>query len=287
MIRPMRHPDAPDVISLLEWMDEQPEREVFAPEARGVNDLKEESEQKRCWVAEDDLGQVHAYCALAPHPQGLVLEGPLGSDLPPAALAPLLERALEAAEGEGVYAFCARDNDPVHAALTGSGFTPMHGTDFYRLRRGEARGLAELPPGLLLRLKTDLASYQRLYHAAEDGWSSRLSWTETDYHAHLDRDDLRLLVLTRGGDALGFAEVELGEVAELSYLAVHPTERGHGLGRVLLSAAIREAFAHPEVQEVRGRAHDHEASARALYAHMGFTACRSVTTYLHPGDEEV
>ena len=281
MIRPMRQPDAPEVLALLEWMDEQPEREVFAPEARDLDDLRLESEDKRCWVAEDDLGQVRAYCALAPHPHGLVLEGPLGEARLPA----MLTQAVREAQGQGVYAFCARDNEPVHAVLAAAGFTVMHGTDFYRLRRGEARGLTALPPGLLLRLRTDLSTYQRLYRAAEDGWSERLGWSEADFQAHLMRDDRCLLVLMRGEAALGFVELELGETAELAYFAVHPAERGQGLGRVLLSAAIREAFARPEVQALRVRAHDHEDGARALYAHMGFTACRSVMTYLYPGDD--
>ncbi len=281
MIRPMRHPDAAEVIALLEWMDEQPEREVFAPEARDVGDLRLESEDKRCWVAEDDLGQVLSYCALAPHPHGLVLEGPLGEVTPT-----MLTQAVQEAQGQEVYAFCARDNEVVHGALSGAGFTVMHGTDFYRLRRGEARGLTELPPGLLLRLRTDHASYLSLYRSSEDSWSGRLNWSEHDFQTHLQRDDLCLLVLTRGNQAVGFAEVELGETAELAYLAVHPAERGQGYGRLLLSAAIREAFARPEVQSLRARAHDHEAGARALYAHMGFTACRSVLTYLYPADEE-
>ena len=117
MIRPMQATDAPDVLALLAWMDDAPEREVFAPDARDVHELRGECEDRVCLVAEGLDGAVEAYCGLAPFRDGLVLEGPLGDgDLPS-----LLARAVERADGLPVYAFAARDNLAAREALEACG----------------------------------------------------------------------------------------------------------------------------------------------------------------------
>lgn len=275
MIRIMQSTDTPDVLALLEWMDAQPEREVLAPEARTPHDLNLESEDKVCFVDVDDFEGVRAYCALSDFEADHLLEGPLGTG----PLAPALRRALSAARGN-VYAFCARDNIAVRDTLEDAGFHPMHTTDFYELKRGEARSSSPPLGDLALSARVDFETYRALYRSSEDKWSSRLEWTHTNFEAHLRRDDVRLLVLRRGRSAVGFAELELGDTANLTYLAVHPAERGHGYGKVLLDAAIREAFSHPEVRTLRARAHDHESAARKLYTRRGFAWCRSVVTYL-------
>jgi len=285
MIRPMHQTDAPEVLALLEWMDDQPEREALAPEARALQDLVWESQEKLCLVDVDDGGQVRAYCALARAPEGTisagqVLEGPLGTEtMTPGALAGVVRRVLQHADGT-VYAFCARDNESVRDALEAAGFSSMHATDFYRVRRTETRVSPALPAGLTVSYRVDFRTYRSLYRSSEDVWSSRLSWERADFEAHLRRDDVRLLVLSCGDLVVGFAELELGETAGLTYLAVHPAERGRGYGRVLLQEAVREAFARPEVRELRARAHDHESRARALYHRAGFNHCRSIVTYV-------
>ncbi|MDL2343931.1 GNAT family N-acetyltransferase [Deinococcus sp. MIMF12] len=284
MIRPMQATDAPDVLALLAWMDDAPEREVFAPDARDEQELRGECEDRVCLVAEDMDGAVQAYCGLAPFRDGLVLEGPLGDgDLPG-----LLARAVERADGLPVYAFAARDNLGAREALEACGFTPMHTTDFYTARVADLARHARIPQGYAATEHLAPAAYRALYRAAEDGWAGRLEWTDADLQAHFAREDVRLVALTRAGQPAGFAELELNTEAsraDLTYLAVHPAERGQGLGRVLLALAAAEAAAFPELRDLRVRAHDHARPARALYAHAGLIHCRSVVTYLRDDTE--
>ena len=286
MIRTLQASDGPDVISLLSWMDDAPEREVFAPDARTPDELMLENSGKTCLVAADDLGSVRAFAALSPFQDGLLLEGPLSET--PEGLPRLLSAALARNDQQSVYAFCARDNLPVRETLEAAGFMPMHTTDFYRIQRGQLGPLLPLPADLSLRGSTDHDSYRALYRASEDAWSERLNWSEAQLAAHLHSPDVQLSVLTRGGKALGFAETEFdGELARLTYLAVHPAERGQGYGRMLLTHAAQAAFEQPEVSSVQVRAHDHEGAARTLYTSAGFMHCRSVVTYvLEPEGEE-
>lgn len=283
MIRPMRRTDAPDVLALLEWMDDRPDREVFAPESRTLQDLRIESEDKLCLVAEDTLGQVTAYCALAPlrDTDGArhVLEGPLGEG----PLAPLVERIVADAGG-GVYAFCAQTNETARTALECAGFSAMHATDFWTRTRPENLPTSVLPAELSFTERVGTDTYRTLYRSGEDVWSERLGWSEAQLRAHFAREDVRVRVLRRGGVAVGFVELELAETARLTYLAVHPAERGHGYGRALLHEAMRTAFAEPEVRRLRVRAHEHEVAARALYRTCGFEPSRSVVTYLRDSD---
>ena len=73
--------------------------------------------------------------------------------------------------------------------------------------------------------------------------------------------------------------------ADLTYLAVHPAERGQGYGRTLLALAAAEAAVHPEIRDLRARAHDHARAARALYTRAGLSHCRAVVTYLRDDTE--
>ena len=286
MIRPLRAPDLPDLLALLHWMDAAPEREVMAPDARTLDDLRLECDGAAALVDEGEEG-VRAYCALSPFRDGLALEGSLaeaGADL-----RGLLDRAAQQAEGLPVYAFCARDNLPVRSALEGAGFAPLHTTDFYAAPLAKLRG-EDVPAGFTLVRALPLADYRALYRAAEDTWAARLDWSPEDYDAHFARDDVRLLALRDAdGQALAFAELELNAEAgraDLTHVAVHPAGRGRGLGRALLALAAAEAARAPEMRTLRARAHDHMKAARALYAHAGLTHCRAVLTSLREGEEE-
>lgn len=284
MIRSMRQADAPDVLALLTWMDDAPEREVFAPDAREEGELRAECEDHVCLVAEGEDGEVRAYCGLAPFRDGLALEGPLGRG----ELHALLGQVIERADGLPIYAFSARDNLAAREALEAAGFTPMHTTDFYTARLSPLARAARVPAEYAASDHLSPEAYRALYRASEDGWAGRLEWTDSEIEAHFARDDVRLVALLRGGRPVGFAELELNAEtgrADLTYLAVHPAERGQGLGRVLLALAAAEAAAHPELQTLRVRAHDHAHAARTLYAHAGLAHCRSVVTYLRDDTE--
>lgn len=284
MIRTMQVVDLPDVLALLHWMDDAPEREVFAPSARNVEELQVDCEDSNCLVDVDDDG-VRGYCAIAPFRDGMVIEGPLSES---GSVGPLLKRALAQAEGLPVYAFCARDNTPVRDALEAAGLTPMHSTAFYAAPLTEF-GESVVPEGYVLTHRLPIADYRALYKASEDAWAGRLNWTPEQFDDHFARDDVRLVALTRNGKPAGFAELEFHPEearAEVTYLAVHPAERGQKLGRALLNLAAAEAKRHPELRTLRTRAHDHMKAARTLYSHAGLKHCRSIVTYMLEGEEE-
>lgn len=284
MIRPMQSTDLPDLLALLHWMDDAPEREVFAPGSRDVQELNLECEDDTCLVDVNEEG-VTAFCAVSPFRDGLVLEGPLGEA---GHLTGVLKRALEESEGLPVYAFCARDNTPVRDALEAAGLTPMHSTAFYTAPLSQF-GEEGVPDGYTLTHTLSITDYRALYKAAEDAWAGRLDWTPEQFDAHFARDDVKLLALTKSGKPSAFAELEFhpdDARAEVTYLAVHPAQRGQHLGRALLHLAALEARRTPELRSLRVRAHDHMKAARSLYMHLGFTQCRSIVTYLLEGEEE-
>ncbi|MFB9994365.1 GNAT family N-acetyltransferase [Deinococcus oregonensis] len=286
MIRPMQTTDTPDVLALLNWMDDAPHREVFAPDARTAAELHLECEDSTCLVDADDEGNVLGYCAVSPFRDGVVIEGPISEGGHTAAL---LTRAVDHAEGLPVYAFCALDNAPVREALEVAGLTPMHTTDFFSAPLQRLTPAARAPDGHTISRQLPQAEYMALYRASEDGWAGRLDWTPDEYHAHFHRDDVRLIALMKEGRPVGFAELELNTEAtraDLTYLAVHPAERGQGYGRTLLALAAAEADTHPALMTLRARAHDHARAARALYTRAGLTPCRSIVTYLKDSEEE-
>ncbi|UBV41801.1 GNAT family N-acetyltransferase [Deinococcus taeanensis] len=286
MIRPMLATDVPDVLALLTWMDDAPEREVFSPAARDARELQIECEDSTCLVDVDDEG-VLAYCALSPFRDGLVLEGPISDG---GHVATLLARAVEHSDGLPVYAFAAQDNLPVREALEHAGFAPMHTTDFYSAPLDRLTPLACAPAGHRITRHLSFTAYRELFKASEDAWAGRLNWTPEQFDEHFARDDVRLVALLRGDQPVGFAELEFSVEdarADVTYIAVHPAERGQGYGLNLLALAAAEAETHPEVRCLRVRAHDHMKAARALYARAGFTHCRSVVTYMRDGEEDV
>lgn len=280
MIRPMQATDVPDIIALLNWMDDAPEREVFAPDARSAEELQLECEGTTCMVQLSDDGVV-AFCALSPFYDGLLLEGPLCDQ--GAETQALLQQMLKRAQSSPIYAFCARDNAQIRGELEHAGFTPMHGTDFYTKPISAVTRWAICPEGFQIQTALPQETYLQLYRVAEDAWSGRLDWTKEQYKAHFAREDTRLVALARGNEQpVGFAELEFYPEegrADITYLAVHPAERGQHLGRTLLALAAAEAETQPEIRTLRVRAHDHMHVAKALYAQMGFEHCRAVVTY--------
>lgn len=287
MIRPMQSSDTPDLLALLHWMDHAPEREVFAPSSRDTGELQAECEDSICLVDQDEAG-VRGYCGIGPFHDGMVIEGPLSET--GEHLRELLGKALAHADGLPVYAFCARDNLTVRDALETAGLTPMHSTAFYAAPLDLLASMPYPPDSYSLTYELPIKEYRSLYRAAEDAWASRLDWSPEQYDAHFSRDDVRLLALTKGGKYVGFVELEFNPEesrADVTYLAVHPAERGQQLGRALLGLAAAEATKHPEMRTLRVRAHDHMHAARALYTQLGLKHCRSVVTYFLDGNEEV
>jgi len=77
-------------------------------------------------------------------------------------------------------------------------------------------------------------------------WARRWEWTEDRILAHLKRDDVRLFVARRDGNFAGFFELhgpDKDGAVELYLFGLVPEEFGRGLGKHLLSCAIRDAWA--------------------------------------------
>jgi GNAT superfamily N-acetyltransferase len=94
------------------------------------------------------------------------------------------------------------------------------------------------------------ALYRHLYRTVGDAyhWRDRWDWTDDEIRAHLAQPGITLHVARRGrGDAMaGWYELRRvpddGSV-EIAYFGLMPDAIGRGLGKPLLSCAVRDAWA--------------------------------------------
>src|SRR5437867_6833941 len=94
--------------------------------------------------------------------------------------------------------------------------------------------------------------YRRCYRTVGEAfhWRDRWDWTDAQIRAHLADPAIALYVavrIGRGGEAL-VGWYELRTVAEdrsveIAYFGLVPAELGRGLGKHLLSCAVRDAWA--------------------------------------------
>jgi ribosomal-protein-alanine N-acetyltransferase len=95
-------------------------------------------------------------------------------------------------------------------------------------------------------------------------------WRESTFEGLLRRSDSDLIGVTRLGKLVGYAICwTVGDQAELGNLAVTPAERGRGIGKRLVNAALDRVAERGAVEcflEVRESNH----AARALYEGCGF-----------------
>jgi ribosomal protein S18 acetylase RimI-like enzyme len=118
----------------------------------------------------------------------------------------------------------------------------------------EMRSLDELRPapsgedGLRLqRLRSCPASFFRyLYMEVGRGyhWEDRLDWSDARIRAHLARAECALFVLFVRGAPGGYFELErhADGALEIAYFGLLPEFHGRGLGKHLLTLAVRQAF---------------------------------------------
>ncbi len=92
------------------------------------------------------------------------------------------------------------------------------------------------------------ALYRHCYRTvgAQYHWRDRWDWTDEEIRAHLADPGITLHVATRAGALAGY--YELRRVAddasvEVAYFGLAPGEVGRGLGKHLLSCAVRDAWA--------------------------------------------
>lgn len=120
-------------------------------------------------------------------------------------------------------------------------------------------------------------AYQALFRAVGEPWLwvSRLAMPDAKLAAIIADPAVAIRVARRDGRALGFLEVDARapDETELAFLGVVPDAIGSGLGRRMMSEAIRLAFARPIRRLfVHTCTFDHP-DAVAFYVRSGFRAC--------------
>lgn len=117
----------------------------------------------------------------------------------------------------------------------------MTSPDDLRPARAETAGLR------LERVHACPASFFR-YLYVEVGraydWVDRLDWSDARIRAHVARPEVALLVLSLRGAPAGYFELERHADGsfEIAYFGLLPELHGRGLGKHLLSEAVRQAF---------------------------------------------
>ncbi|HEX6465462.1 MAG TPA: GNAT family N-acetyltransferase [Vicinamibacterales bacterium] len=91
-------------------------------------------------------------------------------------------------------------------------------------------------PGEWRRLYTDVG---REYH-----WTDRLPWTDEDIARYLSDPAVELWILREAGETAGYFELrrEPDRAVEIAYFGLLPAFIGRGLGKYLLTAAVKRAW---------------------------------------------
>jgi GNAT superfamily N-acetyltransferase len=78
------------------------------------------------------------------------------------------------------------------------------------------------------------------------GWRDRWEWSDEEIRAHLADPGISFFVARRGAALAGYYELRQvtdDASVEVAYLGLVPGEVGRGLGKHLLSCAVRDAWA--------------------------------------------
>jgi len=133
------------------------------------------------------------------------------------------------------------------------------------------------PPGahVVHRPRPSPESYLELYDAvgAAYTWTARKLMPRAELAALLSHPAVEVHVLEAGGETAGYAELDArvpGEV-ELAYFGLLPAFHGRGLGRYLLTWAIRHAWRELKPRRLWVHTCDLDApAALKLYLSTGF-----------------
>lgn len=108
--------------------------------------------------------------------------------------------------------------------------------------------LGEFPDLVLERLAQPApALYRHCYQTtgAAWHWTDRWDWTDVEIAAHLEHPEVTLVVARHARDIVGWYELRRvpddGSV-EIAYFGLFPHAIGRGLGKHLLSCAVRDAW---------------------------------------------
>jgi GNAT superfamily N-acetyltransferase len=124
--------------------------------------------------------------------------------------------------------------------------------------------------------------YRRCYRTVGEAyhWRDRWDWTDEQIRAHLSQPEITLHVARHGDELAGWYELrrvpEDGSV-EIAYFGLFPGAIGQGLGKHLLSCAVRDAWAlAPARVWLHTCTLDHP-NALPNYLARGFTPYRTET----------
>ena len=89
--------------------------------------------------------------------------------------------------------------------------------------------------------------YRRCYRTVGEAyhWRDRWGWTDQEIRAHLARPEITLHVARQGDALVGWYElrrVAEDRSVEIAYFGLFPAAIGRGLGKHLLSCAVRDAW---------------------------------------------
>ena len=138
----------------------------------------------------------------------------------------------------------------------------------------------------ITRVEPADAGLNRRYYerVGEDwNWKDRLPWSDMDWQAHVEREELSTWLATYEGEKVGYVELEQQPEGNLqiSYFGLLPDQYGKGLGGAMLTAAVKTAWEMPGTRRrmisrrvwVHTCSEDHPA-ALANYLKRGFQVFR-------------
>ena len=115
--------------------------------------------------------------------------------------------------------------------------------------RGEFRPAREVAAGdvrLVHRQPCSPDDYRRLYRAVGERWHwrDRLAWNEDQLRAYLASPEIGLWELLVDGESAGYFELRRTgpEEIEIAYFGLVPSFIGRGLGGLLLTHAVEQAW---------------------------------------------
>ncbi len=121
---------------------------------------------------------------------------------------------------------------------------------------GEALQPAAEVEGLELRRVAPAdANLNRRYYqevGADWNWVERLCWSELDWQAHVEREELSTWLALHEGEEVGYVELEQqpqGQV-QISYFGLLPQACGKGYGGAMLSRIVELAWQMPGTRRV-------------------------------------
>ena len=110
-------------------------------------------------------------------------------------------------------------------------------------------GLGSFPDIALLPLaRHEVETYRLCYRTIGESyrWRDRWDWTDDQIRAHLVDEAIAVFVARRGSALAGYYELRRvpdDDSVEVAYFGIVSAEFGRGLGKHLLSCAVRDAWA--------------------------------------------